>query len=113
MIHGITEMFTIRTHDDAKEEILNLPAVLRGKTIDLIEKLQTVGQLRMPFSKSLGGGLFELRVIERNNIARTIYVYQHSKTIYLLHAFVKKTQKTPADALKIARIRIKEMIKND
>lgn len=113
MIHGITEMFTIRTHDDAKEEILNLPAVLRGKTIDLIEKLQTVGQLRMPFSKSLGGGLFELRVIERNNIARTIYVYQHSKTIYLLHAFVKKTQKTPADALKTARIRLKEMIEND
>lgn len=113
MIYGITEMFTIRTHDDAKDEILNLPPVLRGKTIDMIEKLQTIGQLKMPFSKPLGMGLFELRVIERNNIARTIYVYQHSKTIFLLHAFVKKTNKTPADALKIARIRLKEMIEND
>lgn len=106
-------MFTIRTHDDAKEEILSLPAELRGKTIDLIEKLQTAGQLKMPFSKALGSGLFELRVIDRNNIARTIYVYQHSKTIFLLHAFVKKTNKTPSNALKTARMRLKEIIEND
>ncbi|WP_081301154.1 type II toxin-antitoxin system RelE/ParE family toxin [Gilliamella sp. wkB178] len=59
-----------------------------------------------PFSKSLGQGLFELRVIERNNIARTIYVYQKEQTIFLLHAFVKKTNKTPASALKIASERL-------
>lgn len=106
-------MFTIRTHDDAKDEILSLPAELRGKTINLIEKLETFGQLKMPFSKSLGQGLFELRVIERNNIARTIYVYQKEQTIFLLHAFVKKTNKTPVSALKIARERLKEMIEND
>lgn len=113
MIHGMTKMFTVRTHDDAKEEILSLPPELRGKTINLIEKLAIYGQLRMPFSKSLGGGLFELRVIERNNIARTIYVYQKSQTIFLLHAFIKKTNKTPISALKTARERLQEMIEND
>lgn len=106
-------MFTIVLHDDVEAEIMSLPAELQGKTIDLIEKLQTIGQLRMPHSKSLGGGLFEIRVIERNNIARTLYAYQHSKTIFLLHAFVKKTNKTPANALKIARTRLQEMIEND
>ncbi|WP_237745925.1 MULTISPECIES: type II toxin-antitoxin system RelE/ParE family toxin [unclassified Gilliamella] len=30
----------------------------------------------MLHSKSLGGGLFELRALESNNIARTIYIYQ-------------------------------------
>lgn len=106
-------MFTIVLHDDLEAEIMGLPAELQGKTIDLIEKLQTIGQLRMPHSKSLGGGLFEIRAIERNNIARTLYAYQHSKTIFLLHAFVKKTNKTPANALKIARTRLQEMIEND
>lgn len=106
-------MFKIVLHDDLEAEIMSLPMELQGKTVDLIEKLQTIGQLRMPHSKSLGGGLFEIRVIERNNIARTLYAYQHSKTIFLLHAFVKKTNKTPANALKIARTRLQEMIEND
>lgn len=105
-------MFRIVLHDDLEAEIMSLPMELQGKTVDLIEKLQTIGQLRMPHSKSLGGGLFEIRVIERNNIARTLYAYQHSKTIFLLHAFVKKTNKTPANALKIARTRLQEMIEN-
>jgi phage-related protein len=109
-------MFTIKTHDDAKSEILDLPAELRGRTIKLIEKLEQFGQMQMPHSKSLGGGLFELRALERNNIARTIYVYQKEQTIFILHAFVKKTQKTqktPVGAMQIARIRLKEMIENE
>lgn len=67
----------------------------------------------MPHSKPINDGLFELRAIERNNIARTIYAYQKGSTIFLLHAFVKKTQKIPSVALKIARIRLKEMLIND
>ncbi|OCG72972.1 type II toxin-antitoxin system RelE/ParE family toxin [Gilliamella sp. Occ4-3] len=106
-------MFTIKTHDDAKAEILKLPSELKGRTIKLIEKLELFGQMQMPHSKALGNGLFELRALERNNIARTIYVYQKEKTIFILHAFVKKTQKTPAGALQIARTRLLEMIENE
>lgn len=107
------EMFTIKTHDAAKSEILGLPDELRGRTIKLIEKLENFGQLQMPYSRSLKNGLFELRSFERNNIARTIYVYQQSKTIFVLHAFVKKTEKTPINALRIARNRLKEMLENE
>ncbi|EFK7858787.1 type II toxin-antitoxin system RelE/ParE family toxin, partial [Escherichia coli] len=53
-------------------------------------------------------GLFELRVGDKN-IARTLYAYATGNEIYLLHAFVKKTQKTPAKAIEIARMRLKEM----
>ncbi|MFO5701954.1 type II toxin-antitoxin system RelE/ParE family toxin, partial [Klebsiella pneumoniae] len=53
-------------------------------------------------------GLFELRVGDKN-IARTLYAYAVGHEIYLLHAFVKKTQKTPAGAIEIARKRLKEM----
>lgn len=33
------------------------------------------------------------------NIARTIYVYRKEKTIFVLHVFVKKTEKTPFGSL--------------
>ncbi|WP_410954239.1 type II toxin-antitoxin system RelE/ParE family toxin [Pseudomonas aeruginosa] len=42
-------------------------------------------------------------------MARTLYAYAVGHEIYLLHAFVKKTQKTPAGAIEIARKRLKEM----
>ncbi|MWN05654.1 type II toxin-antitoxin system RelE/ParE family toxin [Gilliamella sp. Pas-s95] len=102
-------MFNIKIHDNAFKELSELPDELRGKMFQLIKKLETNGQLKMPSSKSLGAGLFELRAIERNNIARCLYVYQQNNTIYILYSFVKKTQKTPANALKIAQERIKEM----
>lgn len=105
-------MFKIIIHDDVKKELLELSNELKGKMANLIDKLETRGQLKMPDSRSLGDGLFELRAIERNNIARTIYAYQKDSTIYLLHACVKKTQKTQSSALKTARTRLKEMIAN-
>lgn len=106
-------MFTIKMHDAAKVEILELPSELKGQTIKLIEKLRNVGQLKMPESRALKNGLFELRSSDRNNIARTIYVYQKSRTIFILHAFIKKTEKTPAKSLTIARNRLKEMLEDE
>lgn len=106
-------MFNIIIHNQAKVELLELSDELKGKMANLIDKLEVKGQLRMPDSKALGSGLFELRCIERNNIARTIYAYQKGSVIFLLHAFVKKTEKTPNAALKTARERLKEMIEND
>ncbi|WP_392563186.1 type II toxin-antitoxin system RelE/ParE family toxin (plasmid) [Orbus sturtevantii] len=106
-------MFNIKIHDDAFLELSELPDELSGKMFHLIKKLEKIGQLKMPDSRALGNGLFELRAIERNNIARSIYAYQKNNTVYLLHSFVKKTQKTPAVAIKIARDRLKEIIQND
>jgi len=41
-------------------------------------------------------------------IARAIYVTVKGQRIIILHAFVKKTQKTPRAALVLARQRMKE-----
>ena len=61
----------------------------------LIERLEQEGnKMKIPHSRVIGGGLFELRVGDKN-IARTLYAYATGNEIYLLHAFVKKTQKTP------------------
>ncbi|EHT97709.1 Gp49 [Pantoea stewartii subsp. stewartii DC283] len=94
-------------HELARQELKSLPDQLRGRMFRLIERMETEGQLKMPHSKVIGGGLFELRV-GGTDIARTLYCYSDGHTIYLLHAFVKKTEKTPASAIKLARQRLED-----
>lgn len=101
-------MFNVITHPAALEELQELPDELQGRMTRLIERLESEGKLKMPHSRVIGAGLFELRVGDKN-IARTLYAYAVGHEIYLLHAFVKKTQKTPAGAIEIARKRLKEM----
>ncbi|OKP04593.1 type II toxin-antitoxin system RelE/ParE family toxin [Xenorhabdus eapokensis] len=104
-------MFDVITHPDALLELKQLPDELRGRMFRLIERLRMDGnQLKMPHSKVIGGGLFELRIGDKN-IARTLYAFEIDQRIYLLHAFVKKTQKTPTGTIEIARKRLKEMNK--
>ena len=104
-------MYTILTHEAAAVELSALPSQLRGRMFRLIERLALEGnQLRMPHSRVIGNGLFELRVGDKD-IARTVYAFSHGQTIFILHAFTKKTAKTPAGAIEIARLRLKEFLK--
>jgi len=71
-----------------------------------IEFLGEVGnRSREPLSKSLGGGLYELRV----RSSRIFYCFKPGKTIVLLHGFSKKTQKTPKREIDVARRRMEEV----
>lgn len=103
-------MFNMITHEAAVSELTDLPDELRGRMFRLIERLSETGQLKMPHSRVIGGGIFELRVGDKN-IARTLYAYAAGHNIYLLHSFIKKTEKTPSAAIELARKRLKEMIK--
>ncbi|CAN7541721.1 type II toxin-antitoxin system RelE/ParE family toxin [Pararhizobium sp. LjRoot235] len=51
----------------------------------------------------------ELRAKAAEGIARGIYVTVTGRKVIVLHVFVKKSQKTPAGALEIARARLKEL----
>lgn len=44
---------------------------------------------------SIGSGVKEIRLKDADGIYRVIYVAKFSEAIYVLHAFQKKTQKTP------------------
>lgn len=61
----------------------------------------------MPHIKSLGDKLWEIRVSGRDGIARGIYIYATGKRIVILHAFIKKSQKTPPQAILTATQRAK------
>lgn len=62
-------------------------------------------RLREPHSKSLGGGLFELRVKSR----RIFYCFKPDSVIVLLHGFSKKSQKTPQREIEVALRRMEEV----
>jgi phage-related protein len=63
--------------------------------------------LGMPLVRNLGDGLWELRFRLPNNIARIIFKIISGEMV-LLHGFIKKTQKTPAEDLQLAKIRARK-----
>ncbi len=73
-----------------------------AKTIRTIELLEEFGNnLGMPHSKHLSDGLLELRVRGTREL-RIFYTF-HKNKAYLLHAFIKKTQKTPEKEIATAK----------
>lgn len=62
----------------------------------------------MPLCRSLGAGLWEVRSsLPSKRIARLIFT-PRDNVVVVLHGFVKKSQKTPAADLELARKRAKE-----
>ncbi len=76
------------------------------------EDLKTVQlgwPLGMPLVRSLGKGLWELRSSLKAGTARVFFLADEGRLI-VLHAFVKKTQKTPDKELDLARRRMTEVL---
>lgn len=81
----------------------------KAKLTRLLEMLERFGpELTMPHTKPLGGNLYELRVRGKQEV-RVFYIFARGNTVYLLHAFQKKTQETPKKELDIARQRQNEV----
>jgi phage-related protein len=64
----------------------------------------------LPHSRAFGDGLFELRPRGRSGIGRAFYCFLLGKRVVVLHAFIKKSQQTPDNELKMARKRLKELM---
>ena len=67
-------------------------------------------QLREPYSKSLGDGIFEIRAKVGTDITRVLYFFYYEGRIILTHGFVKKTQKTPPSEIERAKQYRKEFL---
>lgn len=97
-------------HSRIKAEIESWPDGILADYARIVELLMEFGpNLRMPHSRAMGGGLFELRPRGREGIGRALYCFVIGQRVVILHAFVKKTQDTPESELKIARKRMKEV----
>lgn len=77
-----------------------------GEDIAAVEFTWPVG---MPLVRPMKQGLWELRsTLPGNRIARVLFCQIEDRMV-LLHGFIKKTRKTPDDALALARKRQKEL----
>ncbi len=99
---------------DIQHAILQLPAGLQARYIHLTERMLTFGpDLGMPHTRAMGKGLFELRMKSQEGIGRAFFCNRPGRRIMMLHAFVKKSAKTPAKELKVARNRMREVQARD
>jgi phage-related protein len=91
----------------------SLPLKERAKILKYIDFLQdNKGQLDEPYSKHIRSKIRELRVDFARNRYRIFYFIFIEKTIILLHAFLKQTDKTPEAEIRIAESNYREVIKN-
>jgi len=92
-----------------KEWILELSPEDRKRVGRDIQKVEFGWPLGMPYCRGLGSGLWEVRSdLTGGKIARIVFSVAAGRMV-LLHAFIKKTQQTPAQDLKLALKRRKEI----
>ena len=97
-------------NDRVLADIRSWPVGIHADFLRLAGLLEEFGlDLRMPHSRAMGSGLFELRCRGAEGIGRAFYCTIQGRNIVILHGFVKKTQETPASELRIARKRLKEV----
>ena len=78
----------------------------KAKVYAALEMLATEGnRLRLPTSRALRDGLFEIRVAHPEGPFRIIYCFRPGRKVLLLHAFVKRTEEIPAQELELAKER--------
>jgi phage-related protein len=92
------------------EQLEAWPVGIRAGFLRIAELMQMYGpDIGMPHTKAMGAGLFEVRAKGREGIGRAFYCTLVGERIMILHAIIKKTDKTPARELARARARQKEV----
>ena len=82
------------------KELSLLPVDMGGHLVRITEfGPHAVG---MPHVKHLSERLWEIRISGRSGIARCLFYIAPNYEIVIVHAFIKKTQKTPKNEIKHA-----------
>ena len=95
----------------AEREVGKLAEDVRANLEKIVGLIESYGleNVHEPYVKHLQGKLWEMRARGKDGIARAVYVTVFGKRAVILHAFVKKTQKTPPEAIDLAMKRAKEL----
>jgi len=101
---------TAEGREPVREFLKALPREDRQEVGADLYTLQSEWPIGMPLVRAMGKGLWELRSDLGERIARVLFCF-HNQQIVVLHAFIKKTQATPARELDLAAKRMKEVKK--
>ena len=87
-----------------KDFLSRLSDKMRARAFWVIDCLKIyASDIREPYSKHLGDGIFELRIKAGNDISRILYFFFVGDTAVLTNGFIKKTQKTPSAEIEKSR----------
>jgi len=94
-----------------EDELLALPKDMQARFLRISEMLESFGpqHVGMPHVRPLGQKLWEMRLTRSAGIGRAIYTSASRQRLVVLHAFIKKSQKTPQRAIETAHRRIREI----
>jgi phage-related protein len=103
--------WTVTVVRQAADAIEAWPVDLRASLSRIVERIEAVGLDRVhePIVKHLEGDIWEMRPSGRDVIGRALYVTRRGRSIVIVHAFVKKTAKTPRRELETAIRRAREI----
>lgn len=92
------------------KDFLDVNIKAKVKALRIFSNIEEYGLISIiPHIKKLTGTpLWEIRILGEDS-TRILYVTRSDKQILLLHAFVKKTNKTPLKEINIALKRINEV----
>jgi phage-related protein len=94
-------------HEPVREWLRGLPLVDRKTIGQDIKHVEFSWPIGLPLVRPLGRGLWEVRSsLSSGRIARVIFCIDGGE-MFLLHGFIKKTQKTPQQDLDLALKRMK------
>lgn len=82
--------------------------IRRAIGLDL-QRVQYRWPVGMPLCRPMGDRLWEVRTSLPNGTIARVMICFHQGDLYALHGFIKKTQKTPDDDIRLARKRMKEI----
>ena len=91
-------------NEPVREWLKSLPRAERHSIGEDLLTVQHAWPVGKPLVDHLGDGIWELRSRLPNRIARTLFAIARSE-IVVLHGFIKKTRKPPAQVLELARRR--------
>ena len=94
--------------EPVREWLKGLTAQERKTIGEDIKTVQFGWPLGMPLIKKIEPGLWEVRSRMVNKISRVIFTVLE-ENIFLLHGFIKKSQKLPEEDLRIARQRLSDI----
>ena len=95
-----------------EKELASFPKDVIADFLDAISLLRRGVPLGSPLSKpmtSIGKGISEIRLRGRRGAYRVFYLIRKKDAIYIIHAFQKKTQKTPKKNIDLIKKRIRRL----
>ena len=97
-----------RGRQPVREWLLGLSLEDRKRVGRDIQKVEFGWPIGMPYCRNIGNQLWEIRTdLTDGKIGRVIFCLQAGGML-LLHGFIKKTQATPDQAIRLAMKRLKE-----